>query len=148
MRVVVTGGAGFIGSTLVDALVERGDTVTVVDNLSRGQRTNVNNDASFVEMDIVDPALRDVLAAAQPEVLFHHAAQIDVRYSMIHPQEDANTNVVGTVNVFSAAQGAGCRRIVFASSGGTVYGDAESLPTREEAPYQPTSNYGAAKVSG
>ena len=146
MRALVTGGAGFIGSTLVDALVAAGHEVTVVDDLSRGRREQVNPAATFVELDITSDGLATAIADARPEVVFHQAAQIDVRRSVSEPLLDVRINVLGTVNLLQACVGAGVRRVVFASSGGAVYGDTEVLPTPEHEPCEPASPYGIAKL--
>jgi UDP-glucose 4-epimerase len=146
VRALVTGGAGFIGSNITDALIDSGHAVTVVDNLSRGRRAQVNAAATFVELDITSDALAAAVAAAKPEVIFHHAAQIDVRESVRDPLHDAAVNVVGTVNVLRAAIDAGARRVVFASSGGAIYGDAAVIPTPEDHPCLPESPYGTAKL--
>ena len=131
VRALVTGGAGFIGSHITDALIDAGHTVTVVDDLSRGRRAQVNPRATFVEVDITSDALAAAVADAKPEVVFHHAAQIDVRESVRDPLHDADVNVVGTVNVLRAAVDAGTRRVIFASSGGAIYGDTTVIPTPE-----------------
>jgi UDP-glucose 4-epimerase len=148
VKALVTGGAGFIGSHLVDALVEAGYETTVIDNLVRGRREQVRSDARFVELPVEDPALVGAVREAAPEVIFHLAAQINVRESVRDPLLDARANVLGTVNLLHAGREAGVRRVVFASSGGTVYGDTEVLPTPEDHVLQPESAYGAAKVSG
>lgn len=148
MKTLVTGGAGFIGSTLTDALLARGDDVVVVDNLSRGRRERVRPEARFEQLDIVSDDLRHLVGDVRPEVIFHHAAQIDVRRSIREPMFDTYSNVVGTVNLLQAAVDAGCRRVVFASSGGTVYGETDVLPTPESHPCRPESIYGAAKLAG
>ena len=139
MRVVVTGGAGFIGSNLVDALVARGDEVTVVDNLATGKRENVNEAARFLEQDI--RGLDDLDA----DVVFHLAAQADVNTSVQRPAYDAEVNVVGTVRVLEAARAAGAK-VVFSSTGGAIYGDVER-PAPEETPRRPVSPYGIAKLA-
>ena len=146
MRALVTGGAGFIGSHLADALVAAGHDVVVVDDLSRGRREQVPEGAELVVLDICDAALADVVAQAAPEVVFHEAAQIDVRSSVRDPLADAGTNVVGTVNVLSACTNAGVRRVVFASTGGAIYGDTAVLPTPETHPCAPESPYGTGKL--
>jgi UDP-glucose 4-epimerase len=146
VRALVTGGAGFIGSHITDALVDAGHTVTVVDDLSRGRRAQVNAAAMFVELDITSDGLAAAVAAAKPEVVFHHAAQIDVRESVRDPLHDADVNVVGTVNLLRAAVDAGARRVVFASSGGAIYGDTTVIPTPEDHPCLPESPYGTAKL--
>jgi UDP-glucose 4-epimerase len=146
VRALVTGGAGFIGSHITDALIDAGHTVTVVDDLSRGRRAQLNPRATFVEMDITSDALAAAVADVRPEVIFHHAAQIDVRESVRDPLHDADVNVVGTVNVLRAAVDAGTRRVIFASSGGAIYGDATVIPTPETTVCLPESPYGTSKL--
>jgi UDP-glucose 4-epimerase len=138
MRAVVTGGAGFIGSNLVDALLERGDEVTIVDNFASGKRENVNAAARLLEHDIREPF------TVEADAVFHLAAQADVQTSMKRPEYDAAVNVVGTVNVLNAAPGA---QVIFASSGGAGYGECPVAAT-EEAPFLPLSPYGIAKKCG
>jgi len=139
VRAIVTGGAGFIGSNLVDALVQRGDDVVVVDDLSSGKRRNVNAAATFVEADI-----RDGFDAARAETVFHLAAQADVQTSMQRPDHDAAVNVVGTVQVLEAARAAGSK-VVFSSTGGAIYGECAG-PAPEDGPLRPISPYGIAKL--
>jgi UDP-glucose 4-epimerase len=146
VRALVTGGAGFIGSHITDALIDAGHSVTVIDDLSRGRREQVNAGATFVQMDITSPELAAAFADARPEVVFHAAAQIDVRESVRDPLHDADVNVVGTVNVLRASVDAGTRRVVFASSGGAIYGDTDVIPTPEDHPCRPESPYGTAKL--
>lgn len=151
MRALVTGGAGFIGSTLVDLLLGAGHRVTVVDHFGRGREENlpVGHPLLAVRtLDIRDPGLAGVVADARPEVVFHLAAQIDVRASVVDPRFDADVNVLGTVAVAEAARRAGARKIVFASSGGSIYGEPPVLPVVEETPVDPLSPYAVAKVSG
>ncbi len=148
MKALVTGGAGFIGSHLVDALLAAGHDVCVVDDLSRGQRAQVASDARLHAVDVRSAALHDVVAAEKPEIVFHQAAQIDVRRSVSEPLLDTDINVVGTVNLLQACATAGVRRVVFASSGGAIYGDTEVIPTPETHPAMPASLYGAAKLCG
>ena len=143
MRAVVTGGAGFIGSNLVDALLARGDKVVVVDNLSSGKRENVAEGARLVEHDIRDPGLGEVFAETQPDVCFHLAAQADVPTSVARPDFDAEVNVVGTIRVLEAARAAD---VVFSSTGGAIYGECKR-PAREDAPRTPLSPYGVAKLA-
>lgn len=152
-RVLVTGGAGFIGSTLVDRLVHDGHQVHVVDNFSRGDRKNLlaaesSGRCSVHELDINAPELAGIVAAVHPAVLFHLAAQIDVRASVEDPVADAAANVLGTLNVAEAALVGGVGKLVFVSSGGAIYGDNDDLPLSEAAPVQPFSPYGAAKAAG
>jgi len=148
MNALVTGGAGFIGSHLVDALLGEGHAVTVVDDLSRGKREQVDRSATFFRCRVEDRSFVDIACDGSFDVLFHLAAQIDVRVSMRDPLADARANVLGTVNVLQASRSAGIPRVVFASSGGTVYGDTDTLPTPESHQLEPESAYGAAKVSG
>jgi UDP-glucose 4-epimerase len=146
MRCLVTGGAGFIGSNLVDALVARGDEVTVLDDLSSGKRENVNAAATLHEADIRDgAAVRRIVEEARPEKVFHLAAQIDVRVSVADPAYDARTNVEGTINVLEAARQAGAGRFVFASTGGAIYGEESPVPTPETEEPLPMSGYGQSK---
>jgi UDP-glucose 4-epimerase len=145
LRAVVTGGAGFIGSNLVDALLARGDEVVVVDDLSTGKRQNIAEGARLVEVDICDPGLADVFAETQPEVCFHLAAQADVPTSVARPDFDAEVNVVGTIRVLEAA-GNGAH-VVFSSTGGAIYGECAG-PAREDHPRTPLSPYGVAKLAG
>lgn len=152
MNCLVTGGAGFIGSNLVDALVERGDQVTVIDDMSRGKRENLSGalerGATLHATDIRDPvAVASIFAVARPEVVFHLAAQVDVRRSVENPREDEITNVLGTINVLEAAREVGARRFVNSSTGGGLYGEAEKIPTPEDAPIEPLSPYGQSKYA-
>jgi UDP-glucose 4-epimerase len=150
MRALVTGGAGFIGSNVVDALVARGDEVTVIDDLSTGKRENVEraigNGAQLVEADIRDAqAVREIAEGAKPEAVFHLAAQIDVRKSTADPAFDARINVEGTINVLEAARAAGARRFVNTSTGGAIYGEGQILPAPEDHPVAPEAPYGLSK---
>jgi UDP-glucose 4-epimerase len=154
MRCLVTGGAGFIGSNLVDALLARGDEVTVVDDLSTGRMSNLepglSNGAGLVEMDIRDRDGLAVLATEKrPEAIFHLAAQIDVRKSLADPFFDAGVNVGGTANVLEAARASECGRVVSISTGGAIYGegDGQELPLPESAPIAPLSAYGQSKFA-
>ena len=144
MRVIVTGGAGFIGSHVVNALVARGDEVHVLDNLATGSRENVNATATFHEGDIRTdaPALFD---RVQPELCVHLAAQADVNTSVHRPDYDAEVNVLGTVRILEAARSYGAQ-IVFSSTGGAIYGEC-TAPATELAPRQPLSPYGVAKLA-
>ncbi len=150
MRTLVTGGAGFIGSHLADALTARGDSVTIVDDLSSGKEANLaaalTAGARLQRSDIRDAgALARVVADAQPQVIFHLAAQVDVRISLADPGFDARTNVEGTINVLEAARQAGVERVVLASTGGAIYGDTEVLPTPETVDALPMAAYGQSK---
>jgi len=147
-KVLVTGGAGFIGSNVADAYLARGDRVWVVDDLSSGRLQNVSDGADFVRMDIADPGLealfRDVGGF---DVVNHHAAQIDVRKSVADPAADARVNVLGLLNVLGCACRHRTRRVLFVSSGGVVYGEPEQRPTPETAPKAPLSPYGVTKLA-
>jgi UDP-glucose 4-epimerase len=152
MKALVTGGAGFIGSTLVDRLIAEGHQVDVVDDLSTGSLANLadaraegEHRLSFQRLDIRDPAVVEFVQRRQPEVVFHLAAQADVRVSVERPAFDAEVNVLGSINILEGARLGGARKIVFASSGGTIYGEPEELPVRESHSQKPLSPYGAAK---
>jgi len=146
-RAIVTGGAGFIGSHLVDRLVADGHSVCVLDDLSTGSATNVPSGARFERTDICDwPALRDVFTAFKPDAVFHAAAQTDVGRSIREPDYDARVNVLGGLNVLRAAHAAGARRVVYASSA-AVYGPPERLPVPETHPTRPISDYGSSKLA-
>jgi UDP-glucose 4-epimerase len=154
MRTLVTGGAGFIGSTLVDRLLAEGHSVDVIDDLSSGSlgnladaRSSPDHDFRFHRLDIRSPEVVDLIARRQPEVVFHLAAQMDVRVSVARPVFDAEINIIGSLNVLEGARQAGSRKVVFASSGGTIYGDPDpvELPVRETHPQQPLSPYGVSK---
>jgi len=152
METVVTGGAGFIGSNLVDALVDRGDRVTVIDNLSSGKRPNLDRSvqagAVLEVTDIADAdRVAEIVSAVRPEVIFHLAAQIDVRSSLEHPAADATMNVLGTIAVLEAARSSGVRRVVNTSTGGGLYGDADLLPTPEDYEIKPLAPYGQGKYA-
>ena len=148
MKVLVTGGAGFIGSHLVDALLARGDSVAVVDNLSTGKKTNLNPKASFHEADIRDPAsLEKIFLAEKPEMVSHHAAQTDVRRSMADPAYDAQVNVLGTVNLLHLCVQHKVWKVIFASSS-AAYPEPDYVPVREDHPLRPVSAYGLTKQIG
>jgi UDP-glucose 4-epimerase len=146
VKVLVTGGAGFIGSHVVDALVERGDRVLVLDDLSTGARDYVNEAAEFGELDIRTPEAAAAVRQWRPDVVCHHAAQMSVSRSVREPLFDASVNLVGGLNLLEAARVAGAR-FLFASTGGALYGDADVLPTAETYPARPVSPYGVAKLS-
>ncbi|MEX2430866.1 MAG: SDR family NAD(P)-dependent oxidoreductase [Dehalococcoidia bacterium] len=147
-RVLVTGGAGFIGSHVVDALIERGYDVAVLDDLSSGSRANLNAKASFYEADVRDPAAVDqVFSAVRPQLVNHHAAQISVTQSAKDPVADASANVIGSLVVFEACRRYGVEHLTFASTGGALYGEPSVIPANEQTPILPLSPYGAAKAS-
>ena len=157
MRTLVTGAAGFIGSTLVDRLLEEGHQVTGVDNLSAGSpaanlepahRHNDPGRFTFVAADVRHPELSDIVAGANPDVVFHLAAQVDVRKSVDDPQHDARNNVLGTINLLEASRRARVPRIVYAASGGSRYGSPATLPTTEDTTADPLSPYAVSKVAG
>lgn len=146
-RALVTGGAGFIGSHVVDRLVAGGHEVAVLDNLSSGRRENVHPAARLLEADLREPAAGDAVRALRPELVFHLAAQIDVRKSVADPSYDASVNIMGLLSLLEACVAVGAKRFVFSSSGGTVYGDATTIPTPETAPLDPLSPYGISKLA-
>lgn len=146
-RVMMTGGAGFIGSQVADAYCERGDDVLVLDNLQTGLRGNVPALAEFVEMDITSADLCSVVRDWKPDIINHHAAQIDVRASVADPAGDAQANILGSLNVCEAGRVAGVQQIIFASSGGAIYGEQEAFPATESHPEQPVNPYGVAKLA-
>ncbi|MBV9090134.1 MAG: GDP-mannose 4,6-dehydratase [Mycobacteriaceae bacterium] len=153
MRALVTGAAGFIGSTLVDRLLADGHPIVGLDNYSSGRAGNLEQAAQqpnfeFVEADIVTADLDALLAGTKPEVVFHLAAQIDVRHSVADPEFDASVNVIGTIRLAEAAHKAGVRKIVHTSSGGSIYGTPTRYPTNESTPTDPASPYAAGKVAG
>ncbi len=147
-RVLVTGGAGFIASHVAEAYLAAGDEVWIVDDLSSGKRRNIPDAATFVEMDIRNPAVRDLFRDVRFDLVNHHAAQIDVRVSVNDPAKDAGINLMGLLNITEAAREVGTKRVVFVSSGGVVYGEPEQIPTPESAPKQPLSPYGVTKLGG
>ena len=148
MKILVTGGAGFIGSHLADAYLDEGHEVVVLDNLSTGNPKNLRSEAQFVEGDIRDTDLVDRLfEIEQFDVVNHHAAQLDVRVSVANPAFDAEQNIIGSVNLLNAAVHNGVERFLFASSGGTVYGDQQVFPADESHPTNPISPYGVSKLS-
>ncbi len=146
-RALVTGGAGFIGSHVADAYLERGWSVTVLDDLSSGRRENVPGEADFVQCGVNDPEARELLRNGDFDVLNHHAAQMDVRVSVSDPLMDERVNIAGLLNLLEGARGGGVRRVIFASSGGVVYGEGDALPHPEEALKLPVSPYGVSKLA-
>jgi UDP-glucose 4-epimerase len=146
-HVVVTGGAGFIGSNIADAFIARGWRVSVIDNLSGGDRRNVHPRAEFHQLDIRDAAAADLIRELKPDVINHHAAQMDVRRSVEDPGADADVNVVGSLRMLEAAAGAAVKRFVFASTGGAIYGEPVEVPQGESHPTAPLSPYGCAKLA-
>ena len=148
MKILVTGGAGFIGSHTTDGLVAAGHSVAVLDNLSSGKREQVNPAARLYQADLREAErVREIIAKERPEVIFHLAAQMDVRRSVADPVYDAQVNLVGMLNLMEAARVNGLRRVVFASTGGAIYGEQERYPCDEDHPTRPVSPYGVAKLA-
>ncbi len=148
MKILVTGGAGFIGSHLVDRLLLEGHEVTVVDNLSTGRRRNLNKAATFYKLDIQNSRLEKVFRNERPSLVMHLAAQMDVRRSVEDPVYDAQVNILGTLNLMEQAFKHGTRKVVFSSSGGAIYGEQELFPAPEGHPTRPLSPYGISKLTG
>lgn len=145
MKILVTGGAGFIGSHVVDRFIEAGHEVVVVDNLTTGRKQNLNPKAAFYQVDVRSPELEAVFERERPEVVDHHAAQIDVRKSVADPVYDADVNLKGGLNVLHLAVKHGARKFIYISSGGAIYGEPAYLPCDEAHPIRPLSPYGATK---
>jgi len=147
LKILITGGAGFIGSNVAARYLAGGWDVAIVDDLSSGRRDNVPAAASFYELDIRDVELGEVMAAERPDVVSHHAAQMDVRISTTQPAFDADVNIIGSIKVIEAALAAGVRKLIFASTGGAIYGEPESIPVSEDTPARPISQYGCSKLA-
>lgn len=147
MKIIVTGGAGFIGSNLVDALIELGHRVLVLDDLSTGLQKNINAKATFIKLDITDSQVDKVFLDWQADCVYHLAAQKNVRTSLLNPKKDAETNILGSLNVLSAAIQSQVKNFVFISTGGAIYGETEIIPTPEDHLEQPLSPYGLAKLT-
>lgn len=148
MRIIVTGGAGFIGSHVVDAYIARRHQVFIIDNLSTGDRRNLNPQAVFHPMDILDPALPVLLAEISPDAINHHAAQMDVRRSVADPQLDARINILGLIHLLEGCKHLRVKKVIYASSGGAIYGEQETFPAPERHPKRPLSPYGVSKLTG
>ena len=148
MRILVTGGAGFIASHIADAYIERGHEVHIVDDFSTGQRANLNSKAALHKIDIADSHSVKLVERIKPDILSHHAAQMDVRHSVADPTFDARVNILGFINLLEGCKNAGVKKVIFASSGGAVYGEQESFPASESHPTQPGSPYGVSKRTG
>jgi len=146
-KYLVTGGAGFIGSHIVDKLIKAGNKVVVIDNLSTGKESNLNPKAKFYNISIQDAKVSKIFEKEKPDVVFHYAAQIDVRKSVENPIESANTNILGSLNILENCRKFGVEKIVFASTGGAIYGEAEIIPTTEDYPAKPLSPYGMEKLT-
>ena len=147
MRILVTGGAGFIGSHVTDRYVALGHEVAVLDNLSTGRKENLNPKAAFYEKSILDEDLPRVFEEFAPEIVNHHAAQVNVRRSVEDPAFDGRVNVLGSLRVYKCAAEAGCRKVIYASSGGACYGEPALLPAAEDTPVRPLCPYGVSKYA-
>lgn len=147
MKILVTGGAGFIGSHVADAYIELGHDVHILDNLSSGKLENINSRAKFIQLDLNSSNLKDYILSERFEIISHHAAQMNVRVSVDDPVYDAMTNIIGGLNLYEAARLSGVKKIIFASSGGTIYGEQDYFPADEEHPTRPCSPYGISKLS-
>jgi len=148
LRILLTGGAGFIGSHVADAFLRAGHEVTIIDNLSTGRRELAPSGARLIEVDLTDPGLGDVVERVRPDVIDHHAAHADVRESVADPIHDARVNLLGTIGLLHAAVRAHVRKVIFISSGGAGYGEPASIPCDENHPLRPMSPYGASKAAG
>lgn len=147
VKVLVTGGAGFVGSHVVDAYIGAGHRVTVVDSLEAGSKNYVNPEARFYELDILDPSMEEIIARERPTVVNHHAAQASISRSVADPIHDAQTNILGSLRLLELARKYGIGGFIFASSGGAIYGHQQSYPAREDHPCNPINAYGIAKLS-
>ena len=145
--ILVTGGAGFIGSHLVDRLIGKGYKVVVIDNLSTGKKENLNPKAKFYKINICSPKISQIFKKEKPQVVFHFAAQIDVRKSVEDPMTDANINILGSLNLLENCRKFKVKKFIFASTGGAIYGDADIIPTPESYPEFPLSPYGIEKLT-
>jgi UDP-glucose 4-epimerase len=147
MKILVTGGAGFIGSNIVDAYIEKGYEVVVVDDLSSGKKKNLNRKAKFYRLDICDGALEEVFKEGRIDIVNHHAAQVDVRKSIADPAFDARINIEGSLNILENCRKYKIQKIIFASSGGVIYGECGKFPPNEDFPVSPISPYGISKYA-
>jgi UDP-glucose 4-epimerase len=148
VKIVVTGGAGFIASHIVDAYINESHEVHVIDDFSTGQEKNLNHRATVHSLDIAEPKTARLIRQIKPDILNHHAAQMDVRRSVADPTFDARVNILGFINLLEAAKDVGVQKVIFSSSGGAVYGDREPIPANEEHPTIPLSPYGVSKLTG
>ena len=144
-KILVTGGAGFIGSHVVELFLEKGYEVIIIDDLSTGRESNIDPRAKFYKMDIRSPEVREVFAAERPDYVSHHAAQMDVRHSVAQPLFDADVNILGSINLIECAKEFGVKRFVYIATGGAVYGEPERVPCDETHPVNPICPYGASK---
>lgn len=147
MKILVTGGAGFIGSHIADAFIAHGHQVTIIDNLVTGRRENVNARAAFHQIDIGDAGVAEIFERGQFDAVCHHAAQMDVRRSVVDPRYDAEVNILGTLNLLQQCQNTGVKKFLFASTGGAIYGEQVRFPADEEHPTWPASPYGISKLA-
>ena len=148
MKILVTGGAGFIGSHIVDILIDKGHNVIILDNLSSGRKENINSDAKLFEADITDfDKVERIFREEKPEIVYHLAAQIDVRKSVENPVFDAKINILSSVNLIKLSSENKVKKFIFSSTGGAIYGDTEERPTKEDHPEWPLSPYGIAKLT-
>jgi len=148
MRILITGGAGFIASHVQDAYIAAGHEVAVLDNLVTGNKRNLNPKAKFYEADIAGPSVEEIFKEFKPELVNHHAAQMDVRKSVSDPTYDARVNVLGFINLLEAAKNHGASKFIFSSTGGAIYGEQEYFPADEKHPRNPASPYGLSKLVG
>lgn len=148
MKIVISGGAGFIASNIADAYIEDGHEVHIFDDFSTGQRANLNAKATVHEIDIADAASAKLIERIKPDVMSHHAAQMDVRHSVADPSFDARVNILGFINLLEGCRKAGVKKVIFASSGGAVYGEQQIFPAPESHPAEPASPYGVSKRTG
>ena len=147
MKILVTGAAGFIGSHIADAYIAEGHDVVVLDNLSTGKKENIPQGAKFIEADLRSPEIADIIGQEKPDIINHHAAQASVRIATESPALDAEINIIGGINLYEAAAKSGVRKIVFASTGGAIYGEQKYFPADEKHSKRPCSPYGVAKLS-
>jgi len=147
MKILVTGGAGFIGSHIVDTYINLGHGVTIIDDFSTGSINNINPKAKFFKADICDKKIEEIFQGEKFDIINHHAAQINVRKSLDDPLFDANVNILGSLNLLNLSAKYRIKRFIFASSGGAIYGEPDAFPITEDFPFQPLSPYGVAKVA-
>jgi len=146
-KILVTGGAGFIGSHIVDKLISQNNKVVIIDNLSTGQKENINKKARFYKADITNKKIKEIFKKEKPDIVFHLAAQINVRKSIQNPLLDTKVNVLGSLNIFQAAKESNVKKIIFSSTGGAIYGKAKKTPTPETCQPKPQSPYGLSKLT-